>query len=202
MLSLSPNRVVLVRQGRAYGPEYVEALIQQLPGYDVLTLTDQSDTPGETSPLTHGLKGWWAKLELFAPENEKYRPYLYIDLDSFVFGTVDRYMGGDDFVMVKDFNNVVPANSSVMWIPKDVEHIWYKFSQNPEQVMADCGGHGDQKYLGRFADRVWDKEGIVSYKNDGVDAPSGTIMQFHGRPKMKDAKGWARERWEYFVGKS
>ena len=189
-------KIVLVRQGEVYGPEYVSILQMQgrktTPETEFVTLTDQADTPGPTRRLRHNLKGWWAKLELFAPENYDLRPFLYIDLDSFIFGDLRQYEESQ-FTMVKDFTDWVPANSSVMWIPKDTDHIWKNFTKDE---MAKAGGRGDQYYLGQFAQKLWTTDdGIVSYRMHGCGGPCGNIMQFHGRPKQPDAKGWAQDLW-------
>ena len=158
--------VLLVRQGDKYGSEYVKALRKQLFDFNVATLTDQWDTPGDTQPLRSDLKGWWAKLELFAPWNRALRPALYIDLDSFVFKSPAQYNMGGEFAMVEDFVGPSPANSSVMWIPQETAKIWDAFDADPEKNMKSCGGYGDQKFLAPFATHLWKTpdDGITSFR--------------------------------------
>lgn len=196
MSSLSPNKVVLVRQGALYEPKYVKLLTEQikaqLSDVSVITLTDQVDTPGLTRPLRHGLKGWWAKLELFAPENKDLRPFLYLDLDSYVLGPIQKYFGGE-FTMVRDFLDCSPANSSVMWIPEDT-HIWDVFMENPQGHMDEAGKRGDQWFLGKFNHDLF--EDIKSFRRDCLGGPQGSIIQFHGKPKPHDANGWAGDIWK------
>jgi hypothetical protein len=195
-------RIVLVRQGEVYGPEYGHVLQSQIaehmPTASVLTLTDQSDTPGQTRPLAHDLLGWWAKLELFAPNNRELRPFLYIDLDSFVLGDCSWLFGGSYFRMVEDFNDWVPANSCVMWIPESVDHIWSAFDSDRVAAIKRAGGAGDQKFLGQFCSHLWPPvlSGITSYKQHGKDGPHMALMQFHGRPKPHEIKtGWVADEW-------
>jgi hypothetical protein len=195
---LSQNKVVLVRQGSKYDKKYVELLSKQI-NTDVITLTDQADTPGKTLRLKYGWPGWWSKLELFSPEVEDLRPFLYIDLDSYVLDNIDHYFGGPKFKMVDEFNGWGKSNSSVMWIPKDVNRIWEAWIADPELNMAACGGHGDQKFLGDYAEELWTplESGIVSYKNHCVNEPVGTIVQFHGRPKPHEINdGWVADIWQ------
>lgn len=196
--------VLLVCAGDKYDWRYVTALKRQIfalrEGHRIVTLTDRMNhVPGKKEALRMGWPGWWAKLELFAPWNRKYRPALYIDLDSFVFASIAKYANGDTFTMVRDFSghHRIAANSSVMWLPKDTSDIWDAFSADPQRGMARCKGHGDQKFLAPFAKHLWGTpdDGIVSYKQHGRDGPCGHIMQFHGTPKMPDAKGWAQEHW-------
>ena len=189
-------RVLAVRAGAKYSREYVLALRKQVHA-GLVTLTDMPETPGVTVPLRMMWPGWWAKLELFAPWNEHLRPALYIDLDSFVFGPVDHFDVGDTFTMVEDFLGPSDANSSVMWLPRDTSEIWEAFTADPKLNMKKCGGYGDQKFLAPFAKHLWKTpdDGITSFRVHGCNGPYGTIMQFHGKPKMPDAEGWAKEYW-------
>lgn len=195
--------IVLVRSGAKYGPEYVTALTAQIKEHSdegVITLTDQPDTPGETRELKMGWPGWWAKLELFAPWNVDLRPFLFIDLDSFVLGDF-KHLKNTRFTMVKDFQGWVKANSSVMWVCEP-DNIWAAFMTDPEAHMKDCGGKGDQEFIGRFCDDLWAPltSGVTSYKNHGIEGPLGCIMQFHGNPKPCNADGWAKARWDKYAG--
>ena len=198
-------RIVLVRKGTLYGPEYVSALLTQIkrhnPDAEIITLTDQDDTPGQIRLLDYQYKGWWSKLELFSLNNTPLRPFLYIDLDSFVFQNLDYYGTHDGFTMVHDFFGCVEANSSVMWIPKDTTRIWHEFRKHATRIMDENRTKGDQGYLSKYVEKLWEspQEGIVSYKKHGKDGPLGAIMQFHGKPKPHQATGWAGDYWKGLV---
>ena len=62
----------------------------------ILCLTDRVDSPTPLSMCTllpAGNKkwpGWWTKMNMFSPDMEKYRPFLYLDLDTAV---VDNLSG-------------------------------------------------------------------------------------------------------------
>lgn len=134
-------------------------------------------------------------MELFAPENRDLRPFLYIDLDSYVIGDPHKLMGGDRFRMVPDFLGVARANSCAMWVPKNCYKIWSTFAENPRMHMDEAGKRGDQYFLGKFVEDYFTDE-ITSYKKDCKDGPKGTIVQFHGKPKPHESTGWARRVWE------
>ena len=191
-------RVVLVRAGEKYGPEFVTALLKQIGEQaEVVTLTDRDDTPGKTERLREGLEGWWAKLELFSPRTSHLRPFLYLDLDSFVFGDLARLVRGE-FTMVRDFSGWVPANSCAMWLPKDTQTIWDNFNAGRERHIKEAGGRGDQWFLGKHCKSFYEDGLVTSYKKELE--PRGVAMQFHGYPKMPDVKtGWVAERWKKYA---
>ncbi len=47
--------------------------------------------------LTNNLEGTWSRIMLYSPEMEKYRPFLYIDLDTAVIQSLENI-----FDLVKD----------------------------------------------------------------------------------------------------
>lgn len=182
--------VVLVRQGTKFPPEYVSSLAKQLRGHDVFTLTDQEDTPGEVIPLRHGLEGWWAKMELFAPDFD-YRPCFFLDLDTIVRGDIsDMLEDTGDLWLIRDFYQKHRRNSGLMKIPKNVDHIWNRF-----QKGTDLKGDGD--FLNTFRHKVLQDahDGIVSYKVHCRSVPRGRIVCFHGKPKPHECDGWVAKVW-------
>lgn len=181
-------RIVLVRQGNKYSEEYVDLLKSQLQGHKVYVLGDQSDADIK---LSYNSKGWWAKIELFSPELDHLKPFLYIDLDSYVLGTLPEFTS-DKFLMCQEWwpGSFCKCQSSVMWIVKN--DIFAKFK--PQDIYTKGG---DQRWLEPYC------EGFIqdlypnlvgSYKLQ-KDKPETTIVTFHGRPKPPDSEGWAKEIW-------
>lgn len=187
--------MVAVRHGINFSKDYVTLLgrmVKRHSGEDLITLTDQGDTPGETVPLRHGFHGWWAKFELFSPELEYLRPFVYFDLDTYILGDIRDIRPDGDFWMLADFNRPKRGASGMMIIPKNTEKIW-------EHVKSVPLEGGDQDYLSRHPHRkLQDRyEGIVSYKNDVLSHNRmGRIVCFHGRPRPHECDGWARDVWE------
>jgi hypothetical protein len=200
-------RVAAVRQGTVYGQEYVDALRQQVyehTGFEMVVLTDQKPQthPNHLTylPLRKDLKGWWAKMELFAPWNKKYRPFFYFDLDVMLPNATGALAHiaqlPDKLQILQEFRQLGRFNSSAMYIPRDVDHIW--------EAFTGCKNlpRGDQDFLNRFdAYFLPDSLNIKSYKFDRQDKnPTGDVVVFHGRPKMDEAAPWARKMWKEYCG--
>ena len=193
-------RAIIIRQGDKYGEEYTRILKSQLKeqGCDVTVFGDQEDADIK---LSGQFTGWWSKLELFSPHLEALRPFLYVDLDSFVLGRIPKEWP-DKFLMCREWNtrlhdNYSKCQSSVMWIPKDVDHIWNAIDVNTTKTIG-----GDQAWLQFFS------EGFIqdlypslvgSYKLQNKEYPIHRIITFHGRPKAKDAEGWAEDLWHQYT---
>lgn len=176
--------LVLVRQGDKYGPEY----LKQFEEYNPIVLDD--------SNLNHGLKGWWAKMELFSPEVKKYRPCVFLDLDVILTDDIsDLFVEPEKLTMPFEWMGDKKgrgAQSSVMLIPENTDEIWGNFMVNPEGVMKAF--HGDQDFL---STQDWDPlyYSIGSYRLHNKDWPIHKIVCFHGKPKPHEATGWARDAW-------
>lgn len=182
-------RIVLVRQGKKYSEGYVKLLKKQLEGHEVLVLGDQKDADIR---LIHNLRGWFSKIELFSPEMEKYRPFLYIDLDSYVLGEIPEFP--DTFLMCREWwpGSICKAQSSVMYISTKIDI--FKFFK-PQDIHTQGG---DQRWLQDYAEgyiQDYFPNLVGSYKLHNKEQPINTIVTFHGRPKPPDTEGWAKEVW-------
>jgi len=191
-------RAIIVRQGNKYDECYTKALKRQLKeqGIDALVL---GDGPDADVKLRHGYEGWWAKLELFSPDLKAYRPFLYLDLDSIVLGAIPD-IDSEKFMMCEEWNptchkrNV--CQSSMMWIPKEVDYIWESIDA---QTIKTKGG--DQAWLCQFNEEFLTEKYpylVGSYKFGDMEEPKHNVVTFHGRPKMKDAGGWAEMVWKAY----
>lgn len=177
-----------------YGPEFVEALRNQLSvfGHDLTCLGD--DRPLRDENLT----GWWAKLEAFAPWNEDIRPCLHIDLDTFVVGDVRPIMALDTskLWLIKQFLSNTHLGESGLFIAPDTElsdRIW-------ERRHLRNNYYGDGAYLRSFPhafipDAV---DGIYSYKRHCQQTcpRDARVVCFHGKPKPPNLEGWALSWWQ------
>lgn len=189
--------VAVVRQGTKFTPQYIDLLREMCPG--CVVLTDQ-DYPEEQIKLEDGWPGWWSKIELFGPRFEKYRPCLYLDLDTYIMGNIEDLLAfeSDEFWMLRDFNVPAQGQSAVMLLPKDTSQIYERFKAHAEAYMKMYRAGGDQIFLGTFPFRfLQDRfDGIKSYKRHGLkEKPEGRIICFHGYPKPHETEGWARDVW-------
>ena len=91
-------RVVCVRTGTKYGPEYVERLrdmisrnLEHGTAGQFECITDQPETfPGIVNQPAEDLGGWWSKMGLFIPHRwpEGDRIWFF-DLDTLITGPLD-----------------------------------------------------------------------------------------------------------------
>lgn len=187
--------MVAVRQGKKFSPRYVtllEKMVLEHAGVRLITLTDEENTPGDTLPLQTSLRGWWAKMELFAPWNEALRPCLYFDLDTFILGDIRDLLHdpGDSLSLLRDLFNPKRSASGIMIIPRKTD-VWDKWTGDTSP------GGGDQQYIATHPHRKLQDEypGIVSYKADVLNGRKGRIVCFHGKPKPHECNGWAGDIW-------
>lgn len=187
--------IVLVRQGTKFAPAYVE----MFRALDPLTLTDQSDTPGRTRALIYPWQGWWAKMELFSPENKDMRPCLFFDLDTYILSGIDDMLAPfEGLGMLRDFYRPSHPASGILFVPEDTTRIWDEWIARPQHWMDTNRYGGDQAFLAPFCDWfIQDRfAGIHSYKVAAKHEPCGRIVCFHGRPKPHEVEsGWAKDRW-------
>lgn len=187
---------VIVRQGDKYGIEYTTALVNQLRHMTNTIPLILGDGEDANIPLRHGLKGWWAKMELFSPELKKYRPLFYVDLDSLIHEYF-KVKPVTVLTVCREWISRDPHDtriqSSVMSIPKDTDEIWDRFLSEQDQASLHPGG--DQWYLQRFTHAFFDEDFVGSYKVHGM---THKITTFHGKPKMCDVEE-ANKIWQSYM---
>lgn len=182
-----PLQYVTARWGDKYGPEYVTALKNQVPGLVCL---------GDDRPLLSNYEYWWCILEPFAPWNADLRPALWIDLDTYIFDA--RPFDNLDpfhFWMIRDFNRPDEGECGLMLVPDSPisDLIW---TSRPEKPIPRSPAGA---YLRQFPHRyIQDRiDGIYSYKKHCIDQlPADAVACcFHGRPKPPETKGWSHNHW-------
>lgn len=202
------KRVVCVRRGDKYGPEYVTALRKMVERWvldaEFYCLSDSpNDAP--TIPLEDEYPGWWSKLEMFGPNVRELAPFLFVDLDTLILGNIDDIFSncGEDFWMLRDFNRPDGGQSAQIWVTADVaDEIWDKWSSHrPEYWMSQY--RGDQDFLETFNFKRFQDSfsGMMSYKVDKLEDGPGDarIVHFHGKPKPMSASIWASEMWNGYA---
>ena len=222
---------LVLRSGGDFTVDHVKTLVAQLPtGYDVLCFTDMPFVMDRVTciPLSRsyrGMRGWWAKIDLFRPDVTD--DLLYMDLDTVIVGGLSAILKttGQTMVMLSDFYHPQNLMSSVMYIPNNVKaKIWSAFWKDPMRHVAECtvtSKWGDQGFIrGVIGDcRRWQDilpGQFVSYKADIAKLgenpwateryskgdgtlPAGTrVVVFHGQPRPHDtAEPWIPE-FQYF----
>lgn len=147
-------------------------------------------------PLSYSYTGWWAKLELFAPELEYLRPFLYMDLDTLVNGNIEPVFPafGDCFYTLEDFYQPKKLASGMMWLPagnEKVKTIWNEWNKHPFQHMKKS--RGDQEFMRKVIgkpDRFFSNKQAISFKPNKkwrLERPEVPIVCFHGEPSIFEA---------------
>lgn len=183
-------------QSEKYPESYVRALKSQIPGLTVLT---QGDGLYESDRY----RGWWAKLEVFRPENRPLRPCLCVDLDTFVFD-VEPILALDPerLWLIREFLGTRRRAESGLFIaPRDgISDLIWEGAKRLE--LHDRLGDG--AFLRTFPhsfipDHV---SGIYSYKAHCRESVPGDarVICFHGKPKPHQCGGWAEEYWKRHAG--
>ena len=152
-------------------------------------------------PMETAWRGWWSKMNVFAPELEEFRPFLYLDLDTAVVGDIKHLIPRkniSDFVCLCDFYRSGVLASGVMQIPAQslkISKIWNHWILNPGGYMKKF--RGDQDFIRSVAnaDLFW--QDIVDdrictfkpWKKGWVHkVPDKTsLVCFHGKPRIWQA---------------
>lgn len=155
------------------------------------------------------LKGWWAKLELFAPRREWPGRVLYLDLDTLVVNDLQQIVDfpavfalapdGKSAFAPRTHTVVKRFNSSVMvWDGSSQTELYERWRENPQRIAAKYWG--DQDVIGAWCpDAVampltWFpriSEGQPPFRPDA----KVVLMK---RPKNEEAAKqwpWMREAW-------
>lgn len=217
-------RIVCIKWGDKYGPEYVlrlkRACERHIPHDDFMCMTDKPVPGVMCVPMNTDLPHWWSKIGLFR-HGYFTTPTLYLDLDVVITGPITPFLDAlrsdptrlwalDDFSykispwVGKEADlgwlggpGASTINSSVMLFDK--RHSWESlravYDDFTPKVMDEL--HGDQNWITR---RLWPNIGLLpegvagSYKYH-----SGLvypIVVFHGNPKPHEVQNdWVLENW-------
>jgi len=199
--------VLVLRSGGDFDFNDVELLYHHIkkhnPKAEVICLNDKAPCDYKIGELKvikmpYKWKGWWSKLNLFSPEMKKYRPFLYMDLDTIVLGEIPQ--PPDRFIGVKSFINK-RFTSTMMWMPKEcevIDKIWQEQKRqennNPKQRMD---------YLIREfvkpREYLQDYINLTSFKPNKrwlLKKPDASVVCFHGKPRIWEAANsvdWVKE---------
>jgi hypothetical protein len=194
----------VLRSGGAYKPEHVRRLQAQAakfaPDVTFVCLSDVRVPGVMTWPLRHDWPGWWSKIELFRHSAFGVGArVLYLDLDTTIVGDLRPLLDRPEpFLALANFyvragRQTVGGelgSGLMQWTAGDMGHIYDRFAVNPDGIMANCGGYGDQLFIHNEAGEraYWQDvvpDAVVSYKvhcAKGVPE-SAKVVCYHGRPR-------------------
>jgi len=135
--------VLVLRSGGDFSFRDVELISRHITGKwgsvelpRIICLWDKATTEYdlgniEIKPLNNDFKGTWSRIELYSPEMEKYRPFLYIDLDTAIITSVERMFdlirNKDQFITLEDFWQKDRLATGLVWFPansKKISDVW------------------------------------------------------------------------------
>ena len=212
------NVILIYRTGGDFSFSDIHLLANHIQAksdnVSVYCVANSFDTPTKLVncsflPMTNTWRGWWAKMNLFSPELERYRPFLFVDLDTAIIGDIRQLQPAEDmlhnFIMLRDFYRLSRPASGVMWVPANsekVDFIWRTWKTNPEGFMKKY--RGDQEFIIDLVkpDAFWQDlfSGIYTFKptqrNWRNELPEDSkLICFHGKPRIWDAV--AHVKWVY-----
>jgi hypothetical protein len=162
--------------------------------------------------IPEALKGWYAKLYLFAPgQFEAGERIIYFDLDTAIVGPLDdmiKFKGlrGEDvrFAILRDV--FVPSRYGpgiMMWKAGEWPEIWqyYVADNMPDNLrLGDLTWINDlfrkAGYIPHIIQDILPGK-VCSYKvHAKLAIPQETsVVYFHGEPRPHDAGGWVEGYW-------
>lgn len=153
--------------------------------------------------------GWWTKMNLFAPDMEKYRPFLYFDLDTAIVNDLSGILPPsveyeNEFICLSSFftpPNKDELQSGMMWFPKqnkDISKIWEAWIRNSSFIINKFQRNGgDQSFFRSIItmtkvdwqsvvnNKIWSFKINPTNKEWLLDLPKHlSVVCFHGIPRI------------------
>jgi len=210
------NIMLVLRSGGDFSIKDVELIVRHINGnWKSSTLpkiyclwdkaTDVMDLGGFTLlPFKTTLPGTWARMHLYSPEMEKYRPFLYVDLDTAVINSLenifDLITDKSKFITLEDFWQKGRLATGLVWFPANSEKIRTVWNAKPEAPI----GRRMDGFLRNVvkADMYWQDltKTIIDFKPRSrklLDTlPSNAnLICFHGKPRILGAQSieWVKQ---------
>ena len=210
--------VLVLKNGKGFGFRDVELIVRHINGLwqsetrpRIICLWDKASEyynlgNVELIPLRNEWKGTWARMQLYSPEMEQYRPFLYVDLDTAIIQSLenifDLVKNPSQFIVLEDFYQKRQLATGLVWMPagsdkiQEVWRIWKKTKVNKRRRM--------DFFLRRVVspDVFWQSltTTIHDFKPSKQpklsEIPKGTdLVCFHGNPRVFAAQDipWVKE---------
>jgi hypothetical protein len=148
-------------------------------------------------PLINNAPGTWSRIQLYSPELEQYKPFLYVDLDTAVITSIedifDLVKDESKFITLEDFWQKGQLATGLVWFPANsskTQNIWNVWNTKSVQgPRMDIFLRKNVK-----ADLYWQSltNGICDFKESSkrllMTLPLQAIMVcFHGKPRIFNA---------------
>ena len=205
-----PTIVLVLRSGGDFSFRDVELITRHINGKwqsetrpRIICLWDKATTPYDLGnvefiPLTNEYKGTWSRIQLYSPEMEKYKPFLYIDLDTAVILSLENIFKLVSnpllYISLEDFWQHNQLATGLVWFPvncKKTDNVWkaWESSDKTQGFRMDLFLRKEIK-----PDLFWQQltTTIYDFKPKPGQAlkvvpPDAAVICFHGKPRIHDA---------------
>lgn len=210
MIKLQHTIVLVLRSGGDFSFRDVELIARHINGKwkseirpRIICLWDKASESYdlgnvEILPLTNNYKGTWSRMQLYSPEMEQYRPFLYIDLDTAVIKSLENIFNlikePEKFTVLEDFWQKGQLATGLVWFPansESVKTVWKEWNKEV-QVQSFRMDTFLRKYI--QPDLYWQQLTTTIYdfkpKQTMVlkEVPADVnLVCFHGKPRIFQA---------------
>lgn len=219
-----PTIVVVLRSGGDFAFRDVELIARHINGKwrsentpRIVCLWDKASQEYnlgnlEIVPLRNNWPKWWSRMTLYSPEMEKYRPFLYVDLDTVIvqslenlFNLVYFRQAESEYITLEDFYQKGQLATGLAWIPaksdkiKAIWNSWQKSGPGPSRMDYWLRSVTKQdRYWQELTNTILDSkprgQGFLPAIPQGAD-----LICFHGNPRIFQAaeasmaSGWVKD---------
>jgi len=140
------NIVLVLKSGGDFAFRDVTLIVKHINGLwkngkpNIILLWDNASMEYDIDnihiiPLKGNAPGTWSRIQLYSPEMEKYRPFLYVDLDTTIFQSLETIFAltknrETEIITLEDFWQKGQLATGLMWVPKNndkIKEVWEKF---------------------------------------------------------------------------
>lgn len=158
-------------------------------------------------PLPTNQPGTWSRIHLYSPEMDKYRPFLYIDLDTVIVKSLENIFSlirdESKFIALEDFWQKGKLATALVWFPKNCAKVHKVY-----QSFNGASGKRMDTFLRKNikADVYWQQltNTIHDFKSKSrkllQTIPIGAdLICFHGKPRIHNAQHiqWVKDYVQY-----
>jgi len=202
--------ILVLRSGKEFSFQDVELIARHIHGKwqsvirpRIICLWDKASTQYnlgniEFIPLNNDWPGTWSRMQLYSPEMEKYRPFLYVDLDTIIYNSLERIFDlikdPTQFITLEDFWQKGQLATGLVWFPANsmkINTVWGEWTKwgktHPSRmdyflrktITPDI-------FWQQLTDTIYDfkpKQGVFLTSI----LPTANLVCFHGKPRIHDA---------------
>jgi len=140
--------VVVLRSGGDFSYKDVDLIIDHINGKwksenrpQIICLWDKATTQYDLGnvkilPLSSEYPGTWSRIQLYSPEMEQYRPFLYVDLDTAIIQSLENIFNlvkdESQFITLEDFWKESKLATPLVWFPAKsdkITKVWESFKE-------------------------------------------------------------------------